>query len=160
MRAAPALQLTLTRFRAWHAGLLLFAGADLACLAAWARLRPDPLPAVADVGLLLVAYACVALAWSARARPASLAWDGQAWHIGAPNAPPDRLTPGRLRLRIDLGDWMLLQFIPLGHDPSARAWLPVRRADLAPQWHALRCAAGAPPAAPAAPMAIDPRSGD
>ena len=158
MRAAPALQLTLTRFRAWHAGLLLLAGADLACLAAWALLRPDPLPAVADIALLLVALACLVVAWSARARPASLAWDGQAWHIGAPDAPPDRLTPGRLRLRIDLGDWMLLQFIPLDCHRARRAWLPVQRADLAPQWHALRCAASAP--APAAPKSFDPRSGD
>ena len=156
MRTAPALQLTLTRFRAWHAGLLLLVGADLACLAAWALLRPDRLPAVADIALVLVALACLVVTWSARARPATLAWDGQAWHIGAPGAPLDRLTPGRLRLRIDLDDWMLLQFIPLRAEGARRAWLPVQRADLAPQWHALRCAASAP----VAPMTVDPRRGD
>ncbi|MEO6409950.1 MAG: hypothetical protein ABIO45_14510 [Burkholderiaceae bacterium] len=159
MRAAPALQLSLTRFRTWHAALLLLVVADLACLAAWSRWRPDPLPAGADLALSMVAFTCLAIAWSARARPATLAWDGQAWHIGAPGAAPDQLTPGRLRLRIDLGHWMLLQFVP-DHDPfAAGAWLPVQRADLASHWHALRCAASAP-AARAAPMAFDPRSGD
>ena len=159
MRAAPALQLSLTRFRAWHAALLLLVVADLACLAAWSRWRPDPLPAAAEMALWLVAVACLAAAWSARARPATLAWDGQAWHLGAPGAAPDRLTPGRLRLRIDLGDWMLLQFIPDRGKFAAGAWLPVQRADLASQWHALRCAACAP-AAHATPMTFDPRSGD
>ena len=159
MRAAPALQLRLTRFRAWHAALALLIVADLACLAAWAHSRPAPLASGADAALLLAALACAAAAWSARARPATLAWDGRAWHLGAADDAPDRLSPGRLRLRIDLGDWMLLHFTPERGGFAAAAWLPVQRADMASQWHALRCAVCAP-APPSRPMTFDPPSGD
>ncbi len=158
MRAAPALSLTLTRFCAWRIALVVLVVADAACLAGWGMSRPQALPAAAQIALAGVALASILIAWSARGRPVTLAWDGQAWHLGPPQAGPDRLVRGRLRLRIDLGGWMLLQFVPEGASTMRGTWLPLRCADLVSQWHALRCAACAPAARDAA-LTAHPRSG-
>ena len=144
MRAAPALQITLIRFRAWHTALSVLACLGLACLSAWAWLRPEPLAASALGGVGLAMLACIATAGSARGRAASLAWDGQAWHLGAPACAPDARVRGRVSVQIDLGHWMLLRYRPDRGGSHSTVWLPVQRSDLASAWHALRCAVYAP----------------
>ena len=83
------------------------------------------------VGALAVS-ACAVSLWHVPAQ--SLRWDGRAWQLDA--------AAGELSVAIDLGPWMLLRFKP---ERRARAsWLPVQRAGLETQWHALRCAVYSP----------------
>ncbi|MEO7152274.1 MAG: hypothetical protein ABIX46_11275 [Burkholderiaceae bacterium] len=153
MRAAPALAHTLTHFGLWHATLIGLALADVGCLWAWTVLRPEPMSAAGLTGSIVLALACLGCAASARGRSVSLAWDGRAWHLGPPGAAPDERRTGRVRVRLDLGVWMLLQFRPdAGMRSSASVWLPVQRGAAAAPWHALRCAVFSP----LAPGVADP----
>ncbi len=160
MRAAPALALNLTQFGAWHAALAALALVDIGCLWAWTVLRPEPMGALGVLGAIVLALACLALAASARGRPVSLAWDGLAWHLGVPGAAPDQRTAGRILVRLDLGLWMLLQFLPGSDSRSSAVWLPVQRGRAAAPWHALRCAVYSPNAPTArATVATRPDAG-
>ena len=135
MRASPAIQISLQRFGAWRAAVLLLAAAGIATMAAWLLGREMP---VSSVLMMLVAVAMVltlTLAVSLwRVPPRRLHWNGQAWHVDE--------VPGELLVAIDLGQWMLLRFVP--HGQRRARWLPVQRRGLEPQWHALRCAVHSP----------------
>jgi len=135
MRASPAVQISLQRFGAWRAAMLVLAAAGLATMAAWLLGRALP---VSSALTMLVAAAMVltfALAVSLwRVRPQRLHWNGQAWHVDE--------VPGELLVAIDLGPWMLLRFLPDGQ--RRVRWLPVQRRGLESQWHALRCAVHSP----------------
>jgi hypothetical protein len=157
MRAAPPVQVTLTRFRIWSVALWTLALADLACLAAWASLRPNPLPVSWVAATAAIGLAALAVALSARARPVRLRWDGQAWHLAAHDEPADAMRPGRLGISLDLGFWMLLRFAPAQGGFASAVWLPVQRRGLESQWHALRCGIFSP--LPAA-SSDRPRAGD
>jgi len=143
MRAAPAIQVSLRRFGAWRGAVCTLTALGLAALAAWTSQLE--LPAAAP-WLLTVAFAVplvLAIAVALTRIPATeLRWDGRCWHLGAASGEP---VAGELRVEIDLGPWMLLRFTPA--DPAERprrCWLPVQRAGLEAQWHALRCAVHAP----------------
>lgn len=147
MRAAPPVQVTLTRCGVWHAALVVLTLADLGCLAAWATLRSTPLPIALLAALTLVGVASVVAASSARARPAQLRWDGQSWRLGSYGQPADSMHPGRLGICLDIGFWMLLRFVPTDGGWASVVWLPVQRRDMKDQWHPLRCGIFSPVAA-------------
>ncbi len=151
MRAAPALRLTLNSFGTWHSLLLGLALLALACLTAWAVLRPVPLSAWGWTAVLAGAAFCLLAAGSLRRRSVGLAWDGQAWQLGEADAAQDAWTRGELSVRLDLGRWMLLRFAPSGGGPGSVAWLPVQRRGMEREWHALRCAVFSPRPGPVAP---------
>ena len=135
MRASPPCQVSLRRFGVWRAAVAVLASAGLAALVSWLIGREPPVSAGLMTLVVSAALLILALAVSLWRVPAqSLRWDGQAWQLDA--------VPGELKVAIDLGPWMLLNFTP---DAAARAsWLPVQRLGLEAQWHALRCAVYSP----------------
>jgi hypothetical protein len=87
--------------------------------------------------------------------PQLLSWDGAAWSVGAEAAGRQG---GRVALMLDLGNWMLVRFTPLGQPASplrpATRWLAFAcRGDGRTTWAALRVALYAAPAAAAGPGA-------
>jgi len=146
MRAAPAVSLSVRPSPHWQAALAVLAAAAATSTVLWAWRRGD----VASGG---AAGAVAALALhalrSARRRPSLvLRWDGQSWWLSEPasgvaGAEP---CPGDLELALDLGSWMLLSFRPhgTGRRSGRRRWLPLQRAGLEADWHALRCALYSP----------------
>ena len=152
MRASPAVEVALTRFGAWQAAVgVLSAASALSALAWWATQQRLP-PVAAGVA---TGTALCALAWLAeslfRVPPAHLRWDGQGWYLRRLDSALFEPVAGQVTVAIDLGPWMLLRFEPLARarwaDP---VWLPVQRAGIEPQWHALRCAVYSPCSAPGA----------
>ena len=135
MRASPACQVSLRRFGVWRAAVAALTLMAVLAMAAWIAQSPAPISTTLMTSAVLASVACAALAASLWRTPqASLRWDGRLWHLDA--------TPGALHVMIDLGPWMLLRFTPEG---GGRArWLPVQRAGLEAQWHALRCAVYSP----------------
>ena len=135
MRASPACQVSLQRFGAWRAAIVILAGAGLATLVGWAATRESPFSiavlAPAMVATLVSGWVSASL-WRISAQ--SLRWDGQAWHLDA--------VPGNVELAIDLGPWMLLRFSPSTGGPVQ--WLPLQRLGLEAQWHSLRCGVYSP----------------
>jgi hypothetical protein len=154
MRAAPALGVTVPRSPHWCAALALLATLVTASTAAWALQRGgDALGVLALLGVLLLGSV---LLWRAWRRPRwHLRWDGQAWWLAAPGAEP---RAGELRLSLDLGAWLLLQFraAPGGPRLGRRVWLPLQRRGSPADWHALRCALYSPRPAADPPRATDP----
>ena len=149
MRAAPPLQIVLVRQGVWRLGLSLLLIAVLASMAVWWLSQPRPAPPWAT--LSAAAGAVCVVAWVMPLivlRPATLRWDGQAWHFGR----DEDAVPGRLAVAIDLGGWMLLRFTEGEAAPDrATAWIPAQRRGLEAQWHALRCAVYSPRPSRAAP---------
>jgi hypothetical protein len=145
MRASPALQVTLTAFGAWRAGVWLVALCAAAMPWLWANARADLPPGWVIGALALTSVAALAFGIRlARVPACGLRWDGQRWHLGPPAADADELRHGSLEVAVDLGGWMLLRFV--AEPPARRAvtWLPVQRRGLEAEWHALRCAVYAP----------------
>ncbi len=154
MRAIAACQFTLSRFEVWRRAVAVFAGAVVLALLLWFVGQPVAPPWFMAVALGLVAMAALVLAASLlRTRPVSLRWDGREWHVcpaeSARQAPAEHEQAGSLMVALDLGTWMLLQFVPHVSGQGSRAtWLPVQRSGLEPQWHTLRCAVYSPRPAP------------
>jgi hypothetical protein len=140
MTGAPPLAVRIDRRGAWQAGVGLLGGLAIAALLGWWLARPAPAPgwvtalalagcvgAAACAASLLRVGAAVGLRWDAR----------QWWHACGAREP----VAGELGVAIDLGDWMLLRFVPLGGSAwLAARWIPVQRRGLESVWHALRCA--------------------
>ena len=140
MRASPACQVSLRRFGAWRAAIAALTLLTVLAMAAWVTQTPAPISTNLMTFAVVASVACAALAASLWRTPhASLRWDGRLWHLDA--------TTGALRVTIDLGPWMLLRFTP--EDGGSARWLPVQRAGLEAQWHALRCAVYSPAQRPA-----------
>ena len=157
MRAAPPVQLTLTRFGAWHGALAVLTAMALTALSAWAVFRSTPLGPTTWCALALAGGTCLAAALAGRGRPSRLAWDGQDWRAGPGSAPVETLPAGRMTVCMDLGHWLMLRFEPLDAAAGRRLWLPVQPGGLAAgQWHALRCAVYSP-AHPLPVAGDDPR---
>ncbi len=155
MRAAPAIQVTLSHFGVWRAGVWGLAAAAALVLAVWAGSQP----AASSAGLYVVVALAIALVlalggWLARVPVTTLRWDGQAWWMSAATGPSGAgpARRGELRVMFDLGAWMLLRFRPDDADwsPRVAAWLPVQRRGLEADWHGLRCAVHVPRPAPGA----------
>jgi hypothetical protein len=142
MRAAPEFQVCLHRFGVWRGAVLVLAGLTVATTIAWLATRERPIETEVWVGSLLSMVAAVALTTSVvRTPPATLRWDGRAWHLGS---TPGDLSPGELEIAIDLGRWMLLRFTPAASAGARVVWLPVQRKGMESQWHELRCSVHAP----------------
>lgn len=101
----------------------------------WALQRGDALGGLVAGGVALVAGAW---AWdAARAPVCRLGWDGAAWTLAS---TADRTLTGRASVALDLGDWLLLRFVPDGSPRAAVRWLALARSEQASAWHGLRCA--------------------
>ncbi len=149
MRAAPAVGVTVQRSAHWCAALGLLCAGVTASTAVWAAQRGDALGVLA---LLAVLGSALGLLWRALRRPAwRLRWDGRGWWLGVPGGTEQ---PGELRLAIDLGLWVLLQF--RAAQGGRRLWLPLQRRGLEADWHALRCALYSPRPAADRSAATDP----
>ena len=136
MRASPPCQVSLQRFGVWRAALVAIALAGCSSTAVWLSGREPPVSVGLMLGVATSALLTLGVTVSLWRVPAcSLRWDGQAWQLDA--------APGELRVAIDVGPWMLLNFT--SEAPGRRmSWLPVQRRGLEPQWHALRCAVYSP----------------
>jgi hypothetical protein len=147
MRSFAPAQFTIQDFGHWRAALGLLALLSVVTLVAWFFARPAPRDVLA---WLMLATAILALVvwpiWPlANPAPVSLRWDARCWHLGPVDGVGCEPERGELSVAIDLGHWMLLRFTP-AQAPAGRrpTWLPVQRAGLEAQWHALRCALHSP----------------
>ncbi|MFN3297833.1 hypothetical protein [Caldimonas sp.] len=138
-RTAPPVTVVVHRYALWRAALLALGLAVALSLAAWATGHwgawavPILVPA-----LLLGLWGLAGRHWG---RPGFLLrWDGQDWHWRDREQVHE--SRGRVIVRIDLGDWMLLQLV--AHGDRRTVWLPLQRAGLESRWHALRCAVYSP----------------
>lgn len=111
---------------------------------AWAVDRGDGV----SLGIVSLTWAYVAaLVWRCRqARTWQLAWDGSGWQLRG-DGEPAASWRGEVAVMIDLGDALLLRFVPAEGAPAL--WLPLQRGDLPAGWHPLRCALYSPRPAPA-----------
>jgi hypothetical protein len=140
MRAAPAVQATLTPDRGWAAFTRGLSALALAGLAAWAA-QGLGAPGWAMV-LAAVPSALVGWAMGQRflaAPHGTLRWDGAAWSWHAHGGPAART--GVVAVMIDLGPWMLLRLQPAG---AGAIWLPAAQDACGPAWRALRAALHTP----------------
>ena len=150
MRASPAVEVALTRFGAWQVAVGALASASaLSSLAWWAtqqRLPPVAAGVVTSAALGVLAWLAVSLV---RVPHTRLRWDGRGWQLRRAGAASPEPVAGEVAVTIDLGAWMLLRFEPLAPTQwAAPVWLPVQRAGIESQWHALRCAVYSPRPAP------------
>ena len=137
---------------------MALAGCVVLALSLWFLGQPVVLHWGRAAVLGLVAVATLGLGASLlSARPVSLRWDEQRWHLGPADSVGHEPVAGTLAVALDLGSWMLLRFQA---DASGRraavAWLPAQRRGLESQWHALRCAVYSPRPAPDADAAANP----
>ncbi|MEY2892496.1 MAG: hypothetical protein RJA98_2404 [Pseudomonadota bacterium] len=147
MRAAPALQVTLTHDTAWRLGGWLLAGFSSAVLMTWAhftaRATLQGWPWAVAV-LMCAVLLALTRPWRRHA-PVQLRWDGQAWHAGPIGPAGSEPWSGQLTVALDLGGWMLLRLSdpppPAEHLP---AWLAAARHQQPAAWHPLRCAVYSP----------------
>jgi len=154
MRSAPAFELHVVPGRGERLVLTLLGSACAAVSAAWAWSHIDALAAPAGHGasaaLAVLAGAATAgglLGWRwAPRNPARLAWQQGRWSLAAPTGEP---VAGQVQVRIDLGSWLLLRFVPTGGAPVS--WLAIGRRRAGPSWHALRATLFAPGTAGAPP---------
>ncbi|WP_309638588.1 hypothetical protein [Methylibium sp.] len=144
MRAAPSVTVNVLPSRLACGALLGLALAAVGVSAVWGAARSDAIGAV--VALSVTAHAAW-LVYAAWRRPALvLRWDGLKWWLGPTGGEP---RPGAVAIALDLGGAMLLRFraAPRTRRRHASTWLPVERAWLPAEWHALRCAVYSPPPA-------------
>ena len=157
MRASPAVEVALMRFGVWQTTVVVLASASALSALAWCGTQHRLPPIAAGVATGAVLFALVGLAASLLRVPhALLRWDGRGWHLrrlGSASVPAEPVA-GEVAVAIDLGSWLLLRFEPLARTRwTPRVWLPVQRAGIEPQWHALRCAVYSPRTAPGARIA-------
>jgi hypothetical protein len=147
-RTAPPVHVLVDRFPAFTAAQFLLWVLAACSLAAWfAGWFPyltdgfDDFPHWFALGASLTLLA--AALWFSRLSAVSLRWDGEQWWLGDPSdvgVEPWCVQP---RVRVDLGDWMLLQLeiAAAGSRLSGKyRWLALQRWGHATQWHGLRCA--------------------
>jgi len=147
MRAAPALQVTVTRRGAWRWVVVALAATSFSALAAWIGSRLVENSLAMPVGICMASALAAVMAWRAlKPAPLGLRFDGQCWHLLA-SAPFDESgRPGDVTVVMDLGLWMLLRFDAHAGEmhERCRRWLAVDRHELRAQWHGLRCAVYSP----------------
>jgi hypothetical protein len=108
-------------------------------LAAWVASQSQlSVAAIAGVALTSATLAAV-LTWRALQRwnvgSGVLVWDGADWQWSPGHGQPgnSQPTPGKLRVMIDLGAWILLRFAP-GTSSQAGVWLTVSRRQAGTSW--------------------------
>jgi len=159
MRTSPAIEVLLTRFGVWRYAVALLVAAALAAVWAWwstwdgSQAQSTSITLLA--ALVTLSLVIVVLAASlASVRCAALRWDGQGWwlqHLQQDRTVAGEPLAGEIIVAIDLGLWVLLRFEPAMRGSGIRSvWLPVQRAGIEAQWHALRCALYSPRPAPSA----------
>lgn len=152
MAGAPPLALRIDRRGVWQAGVAALVVLACATMISWWLAQPAPVPnwiAPVVVAACGGAAACGATLLRVGSGVA-LRWDGQQWWHACPEEEP---VGGQLGVAIDLGDWMLLRFVPSGVRPwHAARWIPVQRGGLESAWQPLRCAVHAPRPHEAAPV--------
>ena len=145
MLGSPSCAITVARFGAWRAAVGSVTAAALLSLVAWVLTSPlgeNPWARAAVAAAALVTLALAASLW--RVSPVALRWNGSEWWL-APAAVAAPASPGTLDVAVDLGAFLLLRFHPAGRSgPMAVRWIPVGRAGLEREWHALRCAVYSP----------------
>ena len=143
MRVAPPVQALSCSAGVWRSLQQGLVALSAGVAAGWAGAQLGVDGAALAAGALISGLAAAAWAGRRLDEPASrLAWDGAAWQLQ--RAPQGETQAGQAALMIDLGDWMLVRFMP-----GAR-WLPLSRRAHA-DWQALRVALHAvPPLRPGA----------
>ena len=157
MHAAPPVRMNLAPDRAWQVFVTLCTSVASANLAAWVALQAQAPTRIAALAALLAAGACaglLALRWARRrdAVMGVLAWDGLGWHW-SPGAAA--LSPGDVRVMVDLGAWLLLRFAPMGGG-QAVVWLAAACHGAAAHWAAWRTALYSPRPGSDPHAALDP----
>jgi len=153
MRAAPAIQVTISGHGASRWLMVALASASAAAGAWWLGSRLAGPTASMIVAVGMAGMLAALLAWRASSRPPlELRFDGQGWRLsGCTHGGVAQTLSGEIAVVIDLGAWMLLRFDAPADDvrKRCRRWLPVSRRELQAPWHALRCAVYSPrPGAP------------
>jgi hypothetical protein len=146
MRTAPAIQVSLNRFGAWRAAMLVLTLFGALALGGWQAGRDGLSAAHRGIAIVVAAGAMLWLCMSLARLPAvQLAWDGQRWTL-EPMAPARaEPIPGEITVSVDLVPRMLLRFRPaMSSRWVCPSWLPVQRRGPEPHWHALRCAVYSP----------------
>jgi len=149
MRTAPAIQVSLNRFGAWRAAMLVLTLFGALALSGWLAWRDELSAAHRGIAVVVAAGAMLWLCMSLARLPAvQLAWDGQRWTLKPMASARAEPIAGEITVSVDLGPWMLLRFRPAMSSLSSRwarpSWLPVQRRGFGPHWHALRCAVYSP----------------
>lgn len=148
MHVAPPVRMNWAQDRSWRVFVTFCACAAAANAAAWAATHWQAANLTAAMVAMLAAIAAGTVVWLRTERQDAamdtLAWDGAVWTWSLGSLAP---VAGEVRVRIDLGAWVLLRFSPL---PSAgrHVWLPVARGAAGGRWPAWRAAVYAPAPAP------------
>jgi len=143
MRAAPAVEVTVSPPAAARHGVTLLAALAGASGAAWVAGHAGA--AAAWGWLALVPAALLGRRLGPRGR-AVLAWDGRRWHCDG--------QPGTVAVHLDLQHTLLLRWVP--EAGGGRRWLLPHRAGSGAQWQALRVALFAGQPEPATDAAGQP----
>jgi len=140
MRGAPPVEIRVRRQGPWRAFVVALVILTAVSIGLW--LASAELETAVKAGLAAATVAACAAALSTTAPfDLSLRWTGSSWALRPGGAPLSEPVAGVLTVAIDLGSWMLLRFV----DESPRTtWIPVQRAGIEGDWHALRCAVHAP----------------
>jgi hypothetical protein len=147
MRAAPALQVTVSGRGAWRWLVVALAAASTAASAWWLLSRLGGATGSAAFAVCIASALAASIAGRAvRQPPRHLRFDGQHWQLGMAAGADGQTRSGDLTVVMDLGPWMLLRFdAPAdGTHGRCRHWLALGRDELQAQWHALRCAVYSP----------------
>ena len=146
MRGPSAFQVTLRNFSVWRSAVATLTLGVTALLAAWAthpgagRNLPMAWVIPASIGVALVLAVQL---W--RVPAVTLSCDGERWQLRMAQSEFSEPVAGRLEVRLDLGNWMLLRFVPEAPAAGVRSrWLPAQRGTSDQHWHALRCALYSP----------------
>ncbi len=142
MRGAPPVEIRVRRQGPWRAFVVALVVLTSVSIGLWL--------ASAEVGAAVkgvLAAATLALGAAALSTTAPfdlrLRWTGSSWALSPGGTPAPQPVAGVLTVAIDLGRWMLLRFVD--ESPRTRTtWIPVQRAGIEGDWHALRCAVHAP----------------
>ncbi|MEO8837000.1 MAG: hypothetical protein ABI364_09705 [Caldimonas sp.] len=141
----------LRRFTAWQWAVGLVAGVALASTAAWLAGILEAREGAASIAMavalaIVLAVGVIALAVSlARVEAGVLSCTSGHWTFRADRSAGEAQAY-RLVVAVDLGSFLLLRLDAVAAgSPRARRWLPVQKAGLDDDWHALRCAVYSPP---------------
>jgi hypothetical protein len=148
MRAAPALQVTVSGRGAWRWSLAAVTAASVAVTTWWVASLLGSLTDSIAIAAGIAGVTTALVSWRALSPPAfELRFDGQRWELGVLADARAPRRAGDLTVVMDLGPWMLLRFdapADQAHRRRCRRWLAVGHRELALQWHALRCAVYSP----------------
>ena len=142
MRGAPPVEIRVRRQGSWRAFVVALVILTAVSIGLWV--------ASAEIGTAVkgvLAAATLAAGAAALSTTApfdlSLRWTGSSWALSPGGAPASEPVAGVMTVAIDLGSWMLLRFVD--ESPRTRTtWIPIQRAGIEGDWHALRCAVHAP----------------